>query len=518
MPKDTEFAQPKSPPRTWLRQHVQELLQTKVGGTARLRIIVLLAAVLALSTADLGVITAISVQLKSSLGIGNTGIGLLVSASTGVGAIATLPMGVIADRTNRAKLLSISILVWCAAIVACGAATSYSMLLITRIALGLLVAAAGPLVASLVGDFFPATERGRIYGYILSGEIIGIGIGIVACGNIAAMLTWRYAFWVLVPPGLILAWAIWRLLPEPRRGGAGVLEPEQPEEPVPADRLAEPSPTKHQNDAPEPAVADPDPDVTASDQRTVARDNAVTLNFWRAMRYILSIRTNLALILASALGYFYFAGLQTFAIIYFHNRYGLSTSASTNLLVLAGLGALVGLSLTGRIADTLSKRRYVGARPFVAGIAFLLCAVLLSTALLLDSLVLTVPFLFLAAGALGGANPPLDAARLDIMPPQLRGRAESARTVLRSALVALAPTLFGVLSARFTSAHNADSAGGLRDTLLIMLATLVMSGLILVFFARRTYAKDVETARAVERRTSGQTIDPTWSQHDRPID
>ncbi|MEO6957930.1 MAG: MFS transporter, partial [Antricoccus sp.] len=219
MPNGSGLAGRETGPRSWLRQHLQEPLQAKVGGAARLRIIVLLAAVLALSSADLGVISAISVELKNDLGVGNTGIGVLVSASTAVGAIATLPMGVIADRANRVKLLSVSIFIWCAAIVGCGAATSYQMLLITRIALGLLVAAAGPLVASLIGDLFPAAERGRIYGYILSGEIIGIGFGLLVCGNVAAALSWRYAFWVLVPPGLLLGWAIWRFLPEPSRDG-----------------------------------------------------------------------------------------------------------------------------------------------------------------------------------------------------------------------------------------------------------------------------------------------------------
>ncbi|MGI8681657.1 MAG: hypothetical protein ACR2JO_05925 [Mycobacteriales bacterium] len=44
------------------------------------------------------------------------------------------------------------------------------MLLITPFALGALVATAGSVVASLTGDLFPAVERGRIYGFIASGN------------------------------------------------------------------------------------------------------------------------------------------------------------------------------------------------------------------------------------------------------------------------------------------------------------------------------------------------------------
>ncbi|MEO6955122.1 MAG: MFS transporter, partial [Antricoccus sp.] len=407
------------------------------------------------------------------------------------------------------KLLSISIFIWCAAIVSCGAATSYSVLLITRIALGLLVAAAGPLVASLIGDLFPAAERGRIYGYILSGEIIGIGFGLLVCGNVAAALSWRYAFWVLVPPGLLLGWAIWRFLPEPSRDGTDKLEPVEQGASRTDDEIAQPAMASESDDATNPphgSTAQTDTELRATaHQNQVLRKDPATLSMWEALRYILSIRTNLALILASALGYFYFTGLQTFAIIYFHGRYGLSQSASTNVLVLAGLGAIVGLSLAGRIADALSKRQFVGARPAVAGAAFLLCAVLLSVALLVDSLALTLPLLFLAAAALGGANPPLDAARLDIMPAQLRGRAESVRTVLRSALVALAPTLFGIMSAGLDPAHGSTGARGMKYTMLIMLAALVISGLILALIARRTFARDVATALASEQQAWGSS-------------
>ena len=57
-----------------------------------------------------------------------------------------------------------------------------------------------------------------------------------------------------------------------------------------------------------------------------------------------------------------------------------------------------------------------------------------------------VPYLVAAAFFLGAQNPPLDAARLDIMPPLLWGRAEAVRTMLRSLAMALAPLLFGAVS------------------------------------------------------------------------
>jgi uncharacterized membrane protein YedE/YeeE len=88
---------------------------------------------------------------------------------------------------------------------------TFGELLVTRLLLGGVTAAAGPLVASLVGDYFAASERGRIYGYILAGELAGAGVGFAVTGDIAA-LSWRAAFVV----GLVaapIAYALFAAVP-----------------------------------------------------------------------------------------------------------------------------------------------------------------------------------------------------------------------------------------------------------------------------------------------------------------
>ncbi len=74
---------------------------------------------------------------------------------------------------------------------------------------------AGPTTASLLGDVWPAADRGRIYGLITSGELIGAGVGFVLFGELAAV-PWRLAFPALALPAAILAARISRL-PEPKR-------------------------------------------------------------------------------------------------------------------------------------------------------------------------------------------------------------------------------------------------------------------------------------------------------------
>ena len=95
-----------------------------------------------------------------------------------VGAVFVLPVGMLVDRVKRMPMLSASIVLWSVASLASGFAGSYGTLLLTRLALGAVIATAGPAIASLTGDYFPARERGRIYAYILGGEIAGTAVGL----------------------------------------------------------------------------------------------------------------------------------------------------------------------------------------------------------------------------------------------------------------------------------------------------------------------------------------------------
>ena len=109
---------------------------------------------------------------------------------------------------------------------------------------------------------------------------------------------------------------------------------------------------------------------------------------------------------------------------------------------------------------------------------------------------------------ISAANPPLDAARLDIMPAGLWGRAESTRTVARSLIQAVAPLAFGGLTDLIAGIAPQQSpvgthpgpvsestATGLKFTFLVMLAILAAAGVLLAR-ARRTYPEDVVTAAA----------------------
>jgi MFS family permease len=224
-----------------------------------------------------------------------------------------------------------------------------------------------------------------------------------------------------------------------------------------------------------------------------------------AIWYVLRIRTNRWLIAASAVGYFFFAGMRTFGVVFVRAHFALSQTAATAILFIAGLGSLAGVLIAGRLADRLISRGALTGRVLVGAAAYVLAAALLLPALLVGSVAIALALLVLAGAALAAPNPPLDAARLDIMPSRLWGRAEGVRSLLRQTAQAGAPLLFGLVADALGGGGgtlhsggtlSAESARALQYTFLIMLVPLAVSGISVLFWARRTYPRDVATADA----------------------
>jgi MFS family permease len=481
-------------------------LESTFGGPTRTRVILVLAAVLSLSSADTATVGASATQLRSALHISNTDIGLLVAVNSLVAAVASVPFGVLADRVKRTRALGLSILLWGGAMFWSATTTTFGELLLARLALGVVVAIAGPVVASLVGDYFPSSERGRIFGWILTGELLGAGVGFVVTGDIAA-LSWRAAFVILALPTFVLARFVFRL-PEPLRGNRAPLvrEGDTDESGPGGAPWPELAADPRRIDAQVAGAGPPESDSKSSetDAQRMARSHGLDpdpvlvdasrrarRSFFVAMGYILRIRTNVILIASSACGYFYLAGMETFAVEFAKEQFRVNQAVANLLLLVIGAGAVAGVLVTGGLSDRLLHRRVLNARILVTAILALLATVLFIPALLTRSPVTALPYLVVAAFALSGQNPPIDAARLDIMPSFLWGRAEGLRTGLRTGAQSLAPVIFGATSDYVFGGGRS----GLKWTFILMLAPLGASGVILLR-ALRTYPPDVATAAA----------------------
>lgn len=509
----------------WLARLIRGEVVRRVGGAARARVIVIFGLVLALNGADIATIGAIAPELQhGSLKLSTTEIGLLSSAALLVGAVATIPVGQFVDRLQRVPLLAGSIVLWSIASMLSAFADSFLMLLVTRMLLGAVVATAGPAIASLTGDYFPSSERARIYAYILGGEIAGNAFGFIVCGTVASAISWRAAFVLLGIPGFFLARELYRTIPEPLRGGQSRLQ-RGVEDLVEAQAQARAN--AHADWLGPDHDAAPQHDDLAqqaarrmgvrADPALILDEDPRTLTLGDSIRYVLSIPTNVMMIISSSLGYFFFSGLSTFALLFVEGHYRVSQGTSSFVLAMLVGGALVGTLVSGWLSDVLVRHGFLNGRVWLPACCYLLAALVLIPGILGSHLYPALWFDVAGAGLISAANPPLDAARLDIVPAGLWGRAESVRTTIRSLAQALAPIVFGGLAdliagvfpeqspvgVHLSHLHhiNYSQARGLEFTFLILLVSLAAGGIALLR-ARFTYPRDVATA-AVSHQGSG---------------
>ncbi|HWD66268.1 MAG TPA: MFS transporter [Solirubrobacteraceae bacterium] len=508
----------------WTGGRIRGQVVKRVGGPARARVIMLFAAVLALSGADSATVGAMAPQLEKALNIGPTEIGLLSSVTLLVGAIFTIPVGLMVDRVKRMPLLTVSVVLWSGASILGGVAGNYEDLLLSRLLLGAVIATAGPAIASLTGDYFAADDRGRVWAYILGGEIAGTAIGFILMGSIASLLSWRVSFILLAIPGFFLARSLYRTVPEPLRGGQSHLAPGavdlNPSET--AVMRAARGETKQESDrASELAREWARRQGIEPDPRLVLQTDARSMSLVSSVRYILKIPTNLLMIISSSMGYFYFQGLSTFALLFVRGHYHLGQAGAELILFLLVLGALIGTLISGRLTDILLHRGYLEVRVWIPAVCYLAAAGLLIPGLVASHPTPAVWFDVGGAAFLSAANPPLNAARLDIVPSGLWGRAESTRTVVRSLAQALSPLVFGGLTQLIagiapaqapvgTRVHGVigpSEARGLEITFLVLLATLIAAG-VFQLRARKTYAQDIATAAASQDAQAATRVRP----------
>ena len=455
---------------------VEHVDDSALHDPARRRAVIALAAVLALDGADRTALGALAPALMAEFNVGNAAIGLLAGAFAIVGAIAIVPIGILTDRARRITILVVCIAIWCLAMGVAAAAWTFLLLFLARVTLGVLTAAGGPPITSIVGDLFPADVRGRVLGWVKSGELVGAGAGFLIAGVVVWLTSWRGVFAVLAVVGLIVAWLVARV-PEPKRGGENDF-------PGGADRGINPPSQLHE-------LVEAD-DVDPKEELILEGDQS-ELALKPAMEYVLKVRTVVLVVVAAALGDVFFTALQVFGVLFLVAQFGISVSQAAILIPLVGVGGFVGVVAGGRLGDRLIEHGVLAGRVHVGAWSYLVASVLLVPVFVASSLVVALPFLVLAGGFLTAPIAPLEAARLDVVHPQLRGRTESARMIARVAAQASAPLVFGVLSSQL----GGGGAAGLQLAFLLMLPLLAASSVCLMI-AVRHYPSEVAAVDASE--------------------
>ena len=139
----------------------------------------------------------------------------------------------LAERTSRWTLIGIGVILWSLASGASGLATTFVVLLLTRCLVGVGEAAYGPVAPVIISDLYPVQVRGQVLAWFYMAIPVGSALGYVLGGWVASSRlgdwgasalganpeSWRWAFYLVVPPGILLGlWSFF--MPDPQRGQA----------------------------------------------------------------------------------------------------------------------------------------------------------------------------------------------------------------------------------------------------------------------------------------------------------
>ncbi len=157
-------------------------------------------------------------DIKAALHLSDTQLGLLTGiAFAAFYAVMGIPIARWADRGDRVRIISSTVALWSFAVALCGAAASFTQLLLIRICVAVGEAGCLPTSLSLIGDNFTRVERPRAIARYMLGAPLAFVVGYFAAGWLNELYGWRVTFVVLGLPGVILAALAALTLKEPRR-------------------------------------------------------------------------------------------------------------------------------------------------------------------------------------------------------------------------------------------------------------------------------------------------------------
>jgi MFS transporter, Spinster family, sphingosine-1-phosphate transporter len=386
---------------------------------------------------------AASPLIQKEFHLSDSQVGLLGSAFLLVYAVAAVPFGYWADRGVRRTVVAAGVAVWSLATLFTGFARTFAQLFVSRAVLGIGEAGYYPAGTSLLSDYFPKEQRGRVMSIWGAGSTFGIAVGFAGGGYIADKYGWRNAFFFAAVPGILFALLAFGLR-EPLRGSAEGIG------------------------------------------RAVEGIHEASL---RNFLDLLRIRTLRATILSQTLLYFVLASNAFWLPILLTRRFNLSVSKAGLLAgVVLVAGGLIGTLAGGWIAD----RRAVNnpaAHLEVGIVGFLLGAVFISVALVaplnVGPIPVFVPAFVLAVVCLYLYSGPFTAVAQNVVSPGLRASAVT--------MLLFVSHVFGDSHSTYDVGVISQHVGSLQTALLITSPTLLVAAAIIAATGLRTVKSDVQT-------------------------
>jgi predicted MFS family arabinose efflux permease len=183
------------------------------------RSLVILFAINILNFYDRQVLSALTEPIRKEFNLSDTQIGWMSTAFTLFYAVIGVPLGRLADRWSRKKLLASGVSVWSALTASTALAGTYGFLVFARLGVAVGEAVCAPTGTSWLGDLFPAHKRTSALGLFMLGVPIGLSLSSLCSGPVAQAFGWRVAMALAAGPALVLVPAL-LTLHEPVRGAS----------------------------------------------------------------------------------------------------------------------------------------------------------------------------------------------------------------------------------------------------------------------------------------------------------
>jgi MFS family permease len=410
----------------------------------------LLMVILTLNFVDRHVMNILAERIKHDLHLSDGQLGIL----TGLGfallySVFGVPIARLAERHNRALILSACLAIWSAFTALGGLATSYAMLVVSRVGVGVGEAGCNPSAQSLITDYVPKARRASALAFYYIGAPLGVLVGMTVGGLIA---DWRHALLIVGLPGVALAAVSALTLKEPRRQAPPVAE-----HPDFRQGLAE-----------------------LGGKRT----------FWFAA-------------VGAAMITFVSVGHTAFVPSFFLRNHGPELAAlaaaqglKANALlgpalgVIQGLSGILGVFVGGVIGDKLAARD-PRAYVLLPAAAALIVAPLYTWAMLEPSAVRALGLLALPSFFHNLYFGPMFALIMSIVQPRTRATAAAVYGIFTSLIgLGLGPFGLGLMSDTFNHVLGMGEAGGLRWAMIWSNAVILVA-VTLFWFASKTVRKDM---------------------------
>jgi MFS family permease len=183
---------------------------------------------------DRGLVSVAGAPIKHDLGLSDTQFGLLNgTAFVALYCLCGIPLGWLADRTDRRAVIALGLLIWSAMTAACAMTDSFAAFFIARVGVGLGEACLVPAGISLLGSVTPRHRMARTVAIFLMGAAVGNVLALLAGGwilehigaakipGLVEIAPWRALFLLAAIPGFALA-ALVMGIREPARAASSV--------------------------------------------------------------------------------------------------------------------------------------------------------------------------------------------------------------------------------------------------------------------------------------------------------